>query len=94
MLAILIALRKWRCFIDGKTYTVLTDHLPLKYYRDQKHPVPWLIRWMSEIELYNPDIQYKAGEENIIPDLLSRRDGPDCVPANVSVQLMYPSYKI
>jgi hypothetical protein len=44
---------------------------------------------MSEIELYNPDIQYKAGKENIIPDLLSRRDGPDCVPAAKSIEPRY-----
>ncbi|KAG2190697.1 hypothetical protein INT47_005639 [Mucor saturninus] len=44
---------------------------------------------MSEIELYNPDIQYKAGKDNIIPDLLSRRDGPDCIPTNTSVQPKY-----
>lgn len=61
MLAILIVL-----FIDGKTYTALSGHLPLKYYRDQKHLVPRLIRWMSEIELHNPDIQYKASKENIL----------------------------
>ncbi|KAG2191198.1 hypothetical protein INT47_004429 [Mucor saturninus] len=44
---------------------------------------------MSEIELYNPDIQYKAGKDNTIQDLLSRRDGPDCVPATTSVQPKY-----
>ena len=89
LLAILIALRKWRCFIDGKTYTIFTDHLPLQYFRTQKHPVPRLIRWMSEIELYDPDIQYKPGKENIIPDLLSRRDGPGCIPAAQSVKPKY-----
>lgn len=89
LLAILIALRKWRCFIDGKKYQVFTDHLPLKYFRDQKKPVPRLIRWMSEIELYNPDIQYKAGKDNLIPDLLSRRDGPECTPAVKSLEPKY-----
>jgi hypothetical protein len=89
MMAILIALRKWRCFIDGKKYTIYTDHLPLKYFREQSHPVPRLVRWMSEIELYNPDIQYKPGKDNVIPDLLSRRDGPDCIPAAESLKPKY-----
>lgn len=44
---------------------------------------------MSEIELYDPDIQYKPGKENVIPDLLSRRDGPECKPVEESVKPKY-----
>ena len=89
LLAILIALRKWRCFIDGKEYQVFTDHQPLQYFREQKKPVPRLIRWISEIELYNPDIQYKPGKDNTVPDLLSRRDSPHCTPAETSIEPRY-----
>jgi hypothetical protein len=37
LLAILHSLRTWRCFIEGAEYVVYTDHLPLKYFRDQKN---------------------------------------------------------
>ncbi|KAJ8657622.1 hypothetical protein O0I10_006687 [Lichtheimia ornata] len=38
MLAIIHALRTWRCFIDGRPYTVFSDHNPLTYFRAQKKP--------------------------------------------------------
>lgn len=76
LLGILHALRTWRCFVEGRPYTVFTDHCPLKYFRTQQRPTPRLTRWITELELYDPDIQYKPGITNHIPDLLSRRDGP------------------
>ena len=88
-LSILHALREWRCFIDGNEYEVYTDHLPLKYYNDTSKISPRLVRWMSELSLYNPKIIYKKGIDNIIPDLLSRRDGPECTPAQKSIEPKY-----
>ena len=90
LLAVLHALRIWCCFVEGRQFVVRTDHHPLVYFRSRrKPPPPRLIRWMAELELYDPIIQYKKGTENVIPDLLSRRDGPDCTPAE---QSMEPDY--
>lgn len=89
MLAILYALRVWRCFIEGRQYTVFTDHNPLKYFRTQAKPTPRLTRWMAEIELYDPTILYKPGKENCVPDLLSRRDGPECISNEPSMEPEY-----
>ena len=38
-----------------------------------------MTRWIAELELYDPDIQYKPGKDNHVPDLLSRRDGPEYI---------------
>ncbi|KAG2190799.1 hypothetical protein INT47_010346 [Mucor saturninus] len=90
LLGILHALRTWRCMIEGKPFTVFTDHLPLKYFRSQVKPTPRLVRWIAEFELYDPIIQYKPGKENGVPDVLSRLDGPE---SNVSeVESMEPDY--
>jgi hypothetical protein len=86
LLSVIHALRTWRCFIEGNTYQVFTDHLPLKYLRSQSKPTPRLVRWLSEIELYDPEILYKPGIENQVPDLLSRRDGPESNPEEKSIQ--------
>ncbi|KAG2192115.1 hypothetical protein INT47_012407, partial [Mucor saturninus] len=51
LLAILIALRKWRCFID--------------------------------------EAGTKIDQMDVLPDLLSRRDGPDCIPAARSIEPRY-----
>ncbi|KAG2216805.1 hypothetical protein INT45_013817 [Circinella minor] len=74
------------CFINGRHYTVFSDHHPLKYFRSKTKPTPRLTRWIAEIELYDPDIQYKPGRDNHIPDVLLRRDGPTCVAADKSLE--------
>jgi hypothetical protein len=39
--------------------------------------------------LYSPKIIYKKGEEQVVPDSLSRKDGPDCTPNDVSFEPRY-----
>ncbi|KAG2190788.1 hypothetical protein INT47_000170 [Mucor saturninus] len=90
LLGILHALRTWRCMIEGKPFTVYTDHLPLKYFRSQVKPTPRLVRWIAEFELYDPIIQYKPGKENGVPDVLSRLDGPECDAS--LIESMEPEY--
>lgn len=89
MLAILYALRTWRCFIEGRPYKVFSDHNPLTYFRSKTKPSSRLARWMGEIELFDPVILYKPGKENCVPDLLSRRDGPDCTTDETSMEPDY-----
>ncbi|SAM08067.1 hypothetical protein [Absidia glauca] len=85
LLAILHALRTWRCLIDGRPYTVFSDHMPLRYLKTQKTPTPRLTRWMNDLELFSPDIQYKPGKENDVPDALSRRDPVSSIPASTDL---------
>ncbi|KAL1927829.1 hypothetical protein VTP01DRAFT_3650 [Rhizomucor pusillus] len=43
-------------------------------------PTPRLMRWINEVELYDPKISHKPGKENGVPDTLSRQkyeQGPD-----------------
>ncbi|KAG2190801.1 hypothetical protein INT47_010410, partial [Mucor saturninus] len=91
LLGIIHALRTWRCLIDGRPYTVFSDHLPLKYFRAQITPTPRLVRWIAELELYAPDIQYKPGKENDVPDALSRCGGPEsnCDPESLEPEYLY-----
>ncbi|KAG2191851.1 hypothetical protein INT47_002866, partial [Mucor saturninus] len=89
LLGIMHALRTWRCLVDGRPYTVFSDHLPLKYFRSQVTPTPRLVRWIAELELYAPDIQYKPGKENDVPDALSRVGGPESKNAAESIEPEY-----
>ena len=89
LLGVLHALRVWRCFIDGADYVVYTDHNPLQYLRSQAKPTARLVRWLSEIETYDPKILYKPGKMNEVPDALSRRDGADCIAAESSMEPRY-----
>ncbi|KAK4519747.1 Ubiquitin-conjugating enzyme E2 2 [Mucor velutinosus] len=89
LLGVLHALRVWRCFIDGADYVVYTDHNPLQYLRSQSKPTARLVRWLSEIETYDPKILYKPGKINQVPDALSCRDGASCVAAETSMEPCY-----
>lgn len=96
LLGIIHALRTWRCFIDGCVggYTVYSDHLPLKYFREQDKPTPRLVRWIAELELYAPDIQYKPGKDNNVPDVLSRIGSPasSCASHSLEPEYLYSSW--
>ncbi|KAK4517547.1 uncharacterized protein ATC70_000887 [Mucor velutinosus] len=82
LIAIIHALRTWRCFVDGCQggYTVYSDHKPLIYFKSQLNPTPRLVRWIADYEAFSPNIEYKAGKDNEVADALSRK--PDLLVEN------------
>lgn len=95
LLSILHALRTWRCFLEGRQYEIYTDHNSLKYLRSQAKITPRLARWMNELELFDPEILYKPGKENGVPDALSRK-AYDAPPNDTSLepQFLYASMNV
>lgn len=91
LLAIIHALRTWRCFVDGcpAGYTVVTDHKSLEYLMSQQRPAARLYRWMIELAQFSPDIVYKSGAKHVVPDALSRIGGPSVSPAKTSITPAY-----
>ena len=100
LIAIIHALRTWRCFIDGCVggYTVFCDHKPLVYFASQLKPTPRLVRWISEYESFSPTIEYKPGKENDVADALSRRAdllsdaGPS--PPSIEPEYLYATWDL
>lgn len=74
LLGIVHALRQWRCFVHGCVagYIVYSDHNPLIYFRTQLKPTARLVRWISDLEMFDPIIKYKPGTSNVVADALSR----------------------
>lgn len=89
LLAVLHALRKWRYLVEGRPCVVFTDHEPLQYCRSKPNPCSRIRRWLSELELYQPDIQYQRASKNTVPDALSRLGGPKCTPSPTSFEPDY-----
>ncbi|GJP50048.1 hypothetical protein CLOM_g9197, partial [Closterium sp. NIES-68] len=73
-LAIIIAFKAWRCYLEGRRTTVYTDHCSLKYLKTQPNLSRRQVRWIDFLEThFHYDIVYKPGHKN-----KSRRSQPAC----------------
>ncbi|CAI7887071.1 unnamed protein product [Closterium sp. NIES-53] len=72
-LAVVHALKKWRCYVEMQPVTVFTDHRTLEYLKTQSQITPRQARWVQFLEQYVPNLQivYKPGRFNPA-DVLSR----------------------
>ena len=74
LLAVIIALKKWRCYLQGCPggLTLTTDHHPLKYLQTQPHLSPKQARWSQYLACFMPfQWEYIEGRLNVA-DPLSR----------------------
>ena len=71
MLAVVYHLQKWRCYLDGVRFTVVTDHQPNTWFGSQKRLTPRLHRWYEQLRGFDFEWQYKPGRVNMA-DPISR----------------------
>ncbi|CAN6474517.1 unnamed protein product [Victoria cruziana] len=72
LLAIVLAVDKWRPYLLGRHFTVRTDHSSLRYMMSQRVSTPTQQRWLAKLLGYDFTIEYKKGTENSAADALSR----------------------
>jgi len=74
LLAVYMAIRHYRHMLEGRTFTVYTDHKPLVYAfkQDPLHSSPRQARHLEYISQFTTDIQHIEGKSNIVADALSR----------------------
>ena len=72
-LAVIHALKIWRCYVQGKEVKILTDHESIKYLQTQKQLSRRQARWMEFLQTFSPGltIEYRSGKTNVA-DALSR----------------------
>ncbi|KAM8702148.1 hypothetical protein ACLKA7_005592 [Drosophila subpalustris] len=80
-LAIVWAIRKLRCYLEGYRFDVVTDHLALKWLNSIDNPTGRIARWALELQQYQFDIHYRRGKQNVVADALSRQ------PLEVTLQI-------
>ncbi len=76
LIAIFKALKHFRLIIEGRDLIIFTDHKPLVTAIRKKSDVSWSQRQsrnLSFIAEFCSDIRHVKGEDNLIPDLLSRQ---------------------
>ena len=71
-LAVYWALQKFFIYLYGRHFTLRTDHKPLLYLGQADKLNPRLKRWATYIGLYRFTPEYVKGEDNCLPDYLSR----------------------
>ena len=65
------ALKMWRHYLLGKKFTLMIDHISLKYFFSQIDLNDRQARWLSFLSEFDMDIKHIKGKENKIVDALS-----------------------
>jgi hypothetical protein len=73
MLAVVHALRVWRCYLEGADFTVYTDHVSNTYFQTQPNLSRWQARWSEFLQRFGAfEWKYRKNAKNVA-DALSQR---------------------
>lgn len=72
LVAIVWAVKYFRPYVYGKSFTIMSDHRPLIYLFSMKDPSSRLLKFRLALEEYNFKIVYVKGKDNSVADALSR----------------------
>ena len=78
LLAVIHALRTWRHYLLGNSFTVVTDHNSLKYLHTQPNLSRRQARWAEFLAEFEFDFVYRPGKGNVVADALSRLNVANC----------------
>ncbi|KAI5737969.1 hypothetical protein M8J77_001280 [Diaphorina citri] len=84
-LAAVFGIKKFRPYLEGYRFTLVTDHSSLKWLFSLNNPTPRLARWALELQSYNFDIIHRKGTAHQVPDALSRSIVPGDKESPVSL---------
>lgn len=71
-LAVVWAIKKFRPYLEGYKFRVVTDHSSLRWLHNLRNPTGPLARWALEMLEYDYEVVHRKGVFNKVPDALSR----------------------
>ena len=75
-LAVVWSVKKFRPYLEGYHFSVITDHHSLKWVNELKNPSGRLARWALELQQFDYEVIHRKGALHHVPDALSRI--PEC----------------
>lgn len=72
LLSLIFLLEKFRPYVEGTVFKVITDHSSLLWINRLKDPCGRLARWSVRLRQHNFTIVHRKGAQNVVPDFLSR----------------------
>lgn len=72
LLAVMYAIKQFRCYLYGRKFTLITDHAALKWMLNLKDPSARLTRWALRLAEYDYEVVHKPGKSHTNVDALSR----------------------
>lgn len=71
-LAAILSVKKFRAYVEGFPFTIITDHASLKWLMDQKDLSGRLARWSLKLQRFCFSIEHRKGTQKNVSDALSR----------------------
>lgn len=94
-LAAVLSVKKFRGYVEGHPFTIITDHSSLKWLRSQRDLSGRLARWSLKLQAFDFNMEFRKGSQNTVPDALSRvfaeeiendADYENCGPLHINLQ--------
>lgn len=76
-LAVIFCIEKFRPYVEGIRFSVITDHYSLLWLNNIKNPSGRLARWAVRLRQHSFDLIHRKGSCNVVPDALSRIPHPE-----------------
>ena len=68
-LAAILALRQWRCYLEGAEFVLVTDHHPNKFLPTKQDLSGRQARWVEYLQRFQITWRYRPGENNVADPL-------------------------
>lgn len=71
-LAVVFGVEKFRAYVEGSEFMVVTDHASLLWLLRQQNLPQMMERWALRLSPYTFTVVHRKGSSNVVPDALSR----------------------